>query len=209
MTYKLKKRSFIKSAIGIIYEMAPNHKPRNIDKIVEEISEKLDSIIGKEYVLNIEEKDFYKIVKDILYSSKSFCQLNIPQSRWDKGVRDPFSKENSGISFVSVGHDDDGIPCTVTHTKDYYDFIDLGAAVGNIDGDLRLNEQISEDCFLCKYAEEYQSTKPSDCDICKNCICNPKLKYNREIHPIALLPRNSKEYQDFMKQEEEKRCKRT
>ena len=58
---------------------------------------------------------------------------------------------------------------------------------------------MDEDCFLCEYAKEYGSMEPSECEQCKNCLCNPKIRYNRETHPMALKPKK-----DWTEEEKEK-----
>lgn len=193
----LSKRRLIKCCIGVIYEMAPNNNPRNIDKIREYIVNFCNNNI-KNHSTRIEDNQLFKYIKDMLFGCVEFTQLNISQNKWDKGMRDAFCKENSGFGFTAVGHDKNGVPTTITQFKDYFDFIDLDACVRNIVCDIILDEENNEDCFLCKYAKEYQSTEPSDSEICKTCTLNPKYKFNREPHPMSIIPRNSPEYIKFM-----------
>ena len=110
----------------------------------------------------------------------------------DEGVKDADDERNSGIIFVSR--------YTVeTQDNRYTDFVDLDACVRNIVRQIDIIEQMDEDCFLCKYAKEFGSMEPSDSEVCKNCLCNPKIKYNRETHPMALKPKK-----DWTKEEKEK-----
>lgn len=132
----------------------------------------------------------------MLMPCKEFQWLNISQARWDKGQREL----EDGISICAVAHDDDGTPCALSGSPDYHDFVDLDACIGNIVYAIRIDYEYDCDCFLCKYAKEYQLYEPSDCKECKTCKCNPSYKCNNEPHPVSLLPRNSKEYQEFMEQ---------
>ena len=191
------KRRLIKCCIGVIYEMAPNNNPRNIDKIREYIVDFCTNNIT-DYSIRIEDNKLFNYIKDMLFGCVEFTQLNISQDKWDKGMRDPFCKENSGFSFTAVGHDKDGVPSKITQSKDYFDFIDLDACVQNITHEIDMDEQNSEDCFLCKYAKEYQSMEPSDSETCRTCTLNPNYKFKREPHPMSLVPRNSPEYIKFM-----------
>lgn len=179
----LSKTRLIKCCIGVIYEMAPNNNPRNIDKIREYIVDFCTNNIT-DYETKVEDNKLFKYIKDMLFGCVEFTQLNISQDKWDKDMRDPFCEENSGFSFTAVGHDKDGVPSKIIQSKDYFDFIDLDACVQNITYDIKLDEQNNEDCFLCKYAKEYQSMEPSDSETCKTCTLNPNYKFKREPHPM-------------------------
>lgn len=193
----LSKRRLIKCCMRVIYEMAPNNNPRNIDNIREYIVDFCTNNIT-DYETKIEDNKLLKYIKDMLFSCVEFTQLNISQDKWDKGMRDPFCKENSGFSFTAIGHDKDGVPSKIIQSKDYFDFIDLDACVQNITYEIKLDEQNDKDCFLCKYAKEYRSMEPSDSETCKTCTLNPNYKFKREPHPMSLVPRNSPEYIKFM-----------
>lgn len=193
----LSKRKLVKCCIGVIYQMAPNNNPRNIDKIREYIIDFCTNNI-KDYSIKIEDNKLSKYIKDMLFGCVEFTQLNISQNKWDKDMRDPFCKENSGFNFTTVGHDKDGVPSKITQSKDYFDFIDLDACVRNITHEIYLDEQNNKDCFLCKYAKKYLSMEPSDSDICKTCNINPNYTFKRESHPMSLVPRNSPEYIKFI-----------
>ena len=99
-----------------------------------------------------------------------------------------------------MGHDKDGVPSKIAQSKDYFDFIDLDACVQNITHELDLDEQNDEDCFLCKYAEKYQSMNPSDSETCRTCTCNPNYRFRREPHPMSLIPTNSPEFIKFIEE---------
>lgn len=195
----ISKRRLIKCCIGVIYEMAPNNNPRNIDKIREYIVDYCNKNV-EDYSTRIEDNKLSKFIKDMLFGCVEFTQLNISQDKWDEGMRDPFCKENSGFSFTAVSHDKDGVPSKIAQSKDYFDFIDLDACVQNITHELDLDEQNDEDCFLCKYAEKYQSMNPSDSETCRTCTCNPNYRFRREPHPMSLIPTNSPEFIKFIEE---------
>ena len=77
----------------------------------------------------------------------------------------------------------------------------MTACIQNIVYEINLDNQNNEDCFLCKYAKEYQSMEPSDSETCKTCTLNPNYKFKREPHPMSLVPRNSPEYIKFIMEE--------
>ena len=179
--------------------MAPNNNPRNIDKIREYIVNFCTNNIT-DYKTKVEDNKLFNYIKNMLFGCVEFIQLNISQDKWDKGMRNPFCKENSGFNFTAVSHDKNGDPSTITQSKDYFDFVDLCACVKNIVHDIDLDEQNNEDCFLCKYAKEYQSMEPSDSETCRTCTLNPNYSFKRESHPMSLVPRNSPEYIKFMEE---------
>ena len=172
------------------------------NKKINEINKSINNL------LKIEDSKLSKYIRDMLFGCVEFTQLNISQDKWDKGMRDPFCKENSSFSFTAVGHDKDGVPYEITQSKDYFDFIDLDACVQNITHEIYLNEQNSDDCFLCKYAKEYKSMEPSDTETCKTCTLNPNYRFKREPHPMSLVPRNSPEYIKFMEELNKKNSQR-
>lgn len=192
------KRILVKNVMGTIYEMAPSNKPRFADKILERVIEYANEKIGEQYLTYLTLQELEQFVKDMLMPCQEFQWLNISQAKWDKGQREL----EDGLSICAVAHGNDGIPCAVSSSPDYYDFIDLDACIRNIAYAIRNNYEIDCDCFLCKYAKEYQSCEPSNCDECRTCVCNPDYRCNHEPHPISLLPRNSKEYREFMANEE-------
>lgn len=179
----------INAITGVIYEMHPYHKPENIDKIVDilnnwyENTPDVSGHIDSRFKLFEWDSwnDFEKWLKEFLMKIPEFRQLNISRALKDQGVVDCDDKRNSGFVFTSR-YDTD------TKDKRYTDFVDLDACIRNIVNQIDRKQQMNEDCFLCKYAKEYHSMEPSDCDKCKNCICNPKIRYNRETHPMALKP---------------------
>lgn len=197
---RLSYRKIIAGVTGTIYEMHPYHMPENIDKIVAKLNEWYENTPDCTGKVNSTFKlfewesfsDFEKWLKDFLMNIKEFRDLNISRKLKDQGVTDCEDERNQGMYFTSR-YDVD--------TKDsrYGDFIDLDACIRNIIISIDHEQQMSDDCFLCTYAKEYGSVEPSDDERCKNCICNPKIRYNRETHHMALKPKK-----DWTKEEIEK-----
>lgn len=183
--YFITKSKVVKAVASVIYDFAPGNNPRGIIKIMRHVR----LWCSKNF------KDYDKWTKaeinanftKMLYTCKEFTQLNISQALWDNGVRDYNDSKNQGVSFTSVGHDEDGEPCVITKTKEYYDFVDLDACINNIIREYILDIENNEDCFLCKYAEEYQSFEPSNCEKCRTCTLHPEHRCNYEPHPTSLV----------------------
>lgn len=197
---RISNKQIIGAVTGVIYKMHPYHKPEGIDKIVEVVNKWCDETpdcsgrtkdtfkLFEWESWNAFEKWVDKLLKDIL----EFRQFNISRKLKEEGVIDVDDKRNNGIHFVDR--------YTVeTQDERYTDFVGLDACVRNIVRQIDVLQQMDEDCFLCKYAEEYGSMTPTDCDKCNNCICNPKIRYNRETHPMALKPKK-----DWTDEEKEK-----
>ena len=116
---------FIRVATGWMYELAPYHKPRFIDEIVDEIIERFKTnckSIGTDFFYyELELKDLYKFIESILMSIDKFRDLNLSPSEYKRGidVDDPNRPEFQFVSaFDSVPEDD----C----------FVDLDACIQNI-----------------------------------------------------------------------------
>ena len=195
---KITKRDVIHTVSGVLYDLAPSHMPRRIDEIIEQCCKFCDERIGDEFVIRLDEKEVWDFVKDMIYDFKPFRQLNLSQAELDNGITDcDDPNRKGGFAACFVAHDDDGNVVGIKTTNDYNDFIDLDAAVQNIEYELIHRSINSTDCMFCKYAKEYYSTEPSGCDECKTCIHNPKYKSNYVNHPKSLLPRNSDEYKNY------------
>lgn len=190
--YSVTKRALIKAVAGTLYEMAPANNPRNIDKIISYVSEWCDRNIGNQYLIRVSKTEINSLLSKMLMDCLEYRQLNISQARWDAGERDIDTNDHS-FAAVCVEHDENGVPSKISKPKDYYDFIDLDAAIGNIVYSLCCDLEHNEDCFLCIHAKEYQSMEPSSCEECQRCTLNPKYKCNYMTHPRALVPRNKKE----------------
>lgn len=195
---QITKRDVIHTVSGVLYEMAPSHKPRRIDEIIEQCCKFCDDRIGNEYLIRLDEKEVWDFVKDMIYDFEAFRQLNLSQAEIDNGITDcDDPNRKGGFAACFVGHDDNGDVVSIETTKNYNDFIDLDAAVQNIVSELIWNNVSNRDCMFCKYEKEYCSCEPSGCDECKTCIHNHNYKSNYVSHPKSLLPMNSVEYQNY------------
>lgn len=191
----------IEAICGILYRMAPYNKPRKFNKIIDHIRkymldfedddhiEKTSNNSNSFIYFDFEDKKYIQpFIKDMLMSCPEFVELNISQKKYDEGERTP------GTGYVMIDAYSNDVP-------DYKDFIDLGAAIGNITSLICTLIDLDDDCFLCKYAKSYESCEHGDYDFCKQCTCNWKeVKNYREPHPWSLLPIGSKEYKDLVAQ---------
>jgi hypothetical protein len=188
---RVSNRIIIGSIAGTIYEMHPYKRPENMDKIMDKVVSyyegKIDSCGHKDDNFKLfnydSQKSLLKELNILLNSIKEFRQLNISKKLKDLGVDDIDDDRNSGFKLIDRYTIDN---------KDsrYSDFIDLDACMRNIVNEILNKMELSEDCMFCKFATEYGSFKPSECDKCKNCSINPKLKFNRISHPLSLKPKN-------------------
>ena len=122
------ERVFIGCALGTIYEMAPSYKPRNADKIVEDIKKYFAEhgrAVMDTHVFIINKNDRYDLVEKIMRSSESFINLNLSQDEIDRGVN---VEDETRPEFSFVSRD--------TTIEEYYDFIDLDACIRNINSEL-------------------------------------------------------------------------
>lgn len=192
----LTKPLLCKHILGTIYELAPGCKVRNINKIHKYILNWCNE--NKINYTDIEYSKFEDYLRDMLMNCLEFRQLNISQKLWDTGVRDYDDERNQGFAISTfVSHDKNGDPSYIYTAEEYTDFIDLDACIPNIVSSYINEIQINDDCFLCKFAGKYGNMEPTNCEECKTCLCNPKIKYNRVPHPKSLLPRNSEEYKNY------------
>lgn len=136
---------FIGHAVGTIFQGAPYHKPRKIEKIVDDIHNyfvKHGIKCMDSYLFDVDTNDRYELVKKIMMSSQSFVDLNLSQDEFDRGVK---VDDEGRSSFGFCGRD--------FKLKDYYDFIDLDACIRNIDKSLYWhwvdNEIFEERLELC------------------------------------------------------------
>ncbi len=172
----ISKMDVIFIVAGVIYKMHPYNKPENMDKIIDAIND-LFIEYGNDYI-DVDFKEFIEKLKNKLFDTLEFRQLNISKALKDAGVKDTNDERNKGITFISR--------YTNINTDNfrYNDFTDLDACISNIRNGLNHLTNI-DSCFLCKYAKEYGSTGPGN-DICKTCINNPNFTNRRIPHPIAL-----------------------
>ena len=195
---RITNREIINAVAGCIYEMHPYHLPEGIGEIIKHLRDVIDNLQdcsgSKDNVFKIFEfenfNEFEKWLKNILEQVPEYFELNVSRKLKDENVK-AGDTENSGITFT-CRYD------SYTLDSRYTDFIDLDALLRNICVQIEHLQIIEDDCFLCKYAENYGSMHPSKCDICENCICNPKHCYNREPHPLSLKP-----HSEWTKEEKE------
>ena len=125
MTICVSLHEFIRVATGCIYELAPYHKPRFIDEIVDEIIKRFKKdckSIGTDFFYyEVELKDLYKFIENILKPIDKFRDLNLSPREYRQGidVEDPNRPKFQFVSaFDSIPKDD----C----------FVDLDACIQNI-----------------------------------------------------------------------------
>lgn len=185
-------RNLINAIAGVIYEMHPYHLPEDIEIIMKQVRDKIDSIPDCNNRIDDTFKlfRFYKweevhaFVKDLVYC-KEFEALNESKRSKDNKGKDP------SIVFSSR------YDSSKLETR-YTDFIDLEACTRNITNQVIMLSD-DDDCFLCNYSKEYGSCKPSDSDICSLCNINPNLKNNYILHPMAIKP-----YSEWTEEEKKK-----
>jgi len=125
MTICVSLNEFIRVATGWIYELAPYHKPRFIDEIVDEIIKRFKTnckSIGTDFFYyEVELKDLYKFIENILMPIDKFRDLNLSPREYKQGI-DVDDPNRPKFQFVSGF---DGIP-------NDYNFVDLDACIQNI-----------------------------------------------------------------------------
>lgn len=129
---------FIKSAIGVIYELAPNHKPRKIDEIISHIENYfyVHDITDENHWLQLwaDEADLINFVDEVIGDCNAFRELNLSQVEFENGVSIDDPRE--GYVFVTFG----------CEPAPEHDFIDLDACKRNIADDLSWHF-LDEDLF--------------------------------------------------------------
>lgn len=125
MTICVSLDEFIRVAAGWIYGLAPYHKPRFIDEIVDEIIKRFKAnckSIGTDFFYyEVELKDLYEFIENILMPIDKFRDLNLSPKEYKQGidVDDPNRpKFQFATAFDSIPDDDS--------------FIDLDACIRNI-----------------------------------------------------------------------------
>ena len=116
---------FIQYSVGEIYYLAPYHKPRFIDEIVDEIISrfKVDcKVLGGDFFYHeVELKDLYKFIENILMPIDKFRDLNLSKIEYELGISvdDESRPKFQFTSAYSSAPEDDN-------------FIDLDACIQNI-----------------------------------------------------------------------------
>ena len=125
MIISVSLHEFIRVVTGCIYELAPYHKPRFIDEIVDEIIKRFKTgckSIGTDFFYHeVELKDLYEFIENILMPIAKFRDLNLSPLEYEQGidVDDPDRPKFQCVSaFNSIPEDDS--------------FVDLDACIQNI-----------------------------------------------------------------------------
>lgn len=157
MTRCVSLNTVVSATTGVIYSMAPENKPRNMEKIMDHVINyfKTNGKCYQDfYYMELAEEDVYKTIKEMMMSCPEFLDLNLSQDEVDRGVKfdDP---ERPPFAFITRD----------TYIKSYYDFIDLDACIGNIVGYIE-NVFFEDDVFDGRIHilsdEEYKSLQ-TDC----------------------------------------------
>ena len=116
---------FMRISVGWIYCLAPNHKPRFIDEISDGITTNFKNnckSIGNDFFYHeIELKDLYKFIKNILMPIDKFRELNLSQNEYEKGVKVD-DEDRPKVQFISA--------FSTIPEKD--NFVDLDACIQDI-----------------------------------------------------------------------------
>lgn len=119
---------FIRVATGWMYGLAPYHKPRFIDEIVDEIIKRFKAdckSIGTDFFYyELELKDLYEFIENILMPIEKFRDLNLSPREYEQGIAfdDPNRPKFQFVSaFGSIPEEDS--------------FVDLDACIQNIFAD--------------------------------------------------------------------------
>lgn len=166
--FNLYERDLIKAVGGQLFDQAPNREPRKAEIIMKKLRDSFREKAFNDnewYTWNVPKEDLYKSVEKLLMDIPEFRDLNLSYIEYESGVT--VDDENRPkYDFVSR-YDIEG----PNSWKD--DFIDLDAFIRNVVRNIRDEQIVNGDCFLCIY-------EGTDSDKCKNCIVNPNLKFNYE-----------------------------
>ena len=119
---------FIKTAVGEIYYLAPNYKPRHIEDIINGIIENFKKnaetigITRLMYFHTVPLKHLYQFISDTLMPIDKFRELNLTQKECDAGINVDDDEIRAKIVFTSM----------FTEIDEEDDFIDLDACIQNI-----------------------------------------------------------------------------
>ena len=117
--------SFILFTVGEIYCLAPYHKPRFIDEIVDEIikrfKENCERVAIDFYYYEMELDDLPKFVEKILMSIDKFRELNLSPKEYKQGVRVDDENRKGFVFFTAF-----------SNAPEEDNFVDLDACIRNI-----------------------------------------------------------------------------
>ena len=168
---------FIRISTGWLYSLAPGHKPRFIDEIVEGMITRFKrdaQQIGDDFFYHeINPLIIRVFVEDILIGIPQFRDLNLSNHEYGLGVGvdDP---SRPAIALISRY---DSIP-------EEHDFMDLDACIGNIERDLYRMCTIDTKC--CKNCVHYNAET-------KGCKRNPSVEKWEEEDFCSYMDEGDKE----------------
>lgn len=152
-TIKVLERDIVFAITGSIYAQAPNHTPILVDVINKKFLNefrKIAKLNFGEYVLVETEKNFSKILKDILYGIPEFQNLNLSKRERDKN-----------ISFHDTNRPSYGFDYLYKVADWENDFIDLYSLLSNIENNFYMMIDCNSECVGCIHTNS---------DKCKNCF---------------------------------------
>ena len=116
---------FMRISIGWIYCLAPWHKPRFINEISDGIitNFKIDcKTIGNDFFYHeIELKDLYKFIENILMPIDKFRELNLSQNEYERGIKVD-DEDRPTVQFISA----------FSNVPEKNAFVDLEACIQDI-----------------------------------------------------------------------------
>lgn len=154
----------VDATAGVIYRMAPDNKPRNIEKIMDHVINyfKTNGKCYQDfYYMELAEEDVYKTIKEMMMSCPEFLDLNLSQDEVDRGVKID-NPERPPFAFVTRD----------TYIKSYYDFIDLDACIGNIVAQIKYNffdDDVFDGRIHILSDEEYKNLKDNNAVMMEVC----------------------------------------
>ena len=115
---------FIRISVEWIYCLAPGHKPRFINEITDGIITNFKincKTIGDFFYHEIELKDLYKFIENILMPIDKFRELNLSQNEYERGVKVD-DEDRPKFHFISA----------FSTVQDKDNFVDLDACIQDI-----------------------------------------------------------------------------
>lgn len=172
-SFFLSETQLMKSIGGWLYAQAPKHSPRKVEVIMQKVQETFREQAFNDneyYSIRIPVKDdgLKKYLHNLLFSIDEFKELNLSQNEYDNGV-DVEDDSRPKFHFTS-SHD-------VYNSESWKeDIVDLDAFVQNVTRDIKIAQDIEEDCFGCVH---------ENTEVCNKCMVNEKLTnlYEAERKP--------------------------
>lgn len=102
----LSESEFVEVVVGKIYNFAPMHKPRKVDKIVEHIHKyfvehKPNKFFIGQLVVKNDKKEIASLVNSILLSCDEFVELNLSQKEYEANIS-PNDPNRQKFTFVGA-----------------------------------------------------------------------------------------------------------